>query len=74
MAVIKARRMYEGDDIADTARKIEAIAPDGFRFTPDQYRAAEQGLTKNVNLWMILYAAHAYQIPADLLFPTLDEY
>jgi hypothetical protein len=45
------------------------------RITGDEYRAMEQGITKNVPLWVVMYLAHEYRINADTLVGgLLEEY
>lgn len=57
-------------------RTKEQVAADiseetGYTFTQDQYRAIEQGITKNIPLWVIMAFARVYYVTPDEMFPGL---
>ena len=43
----------------------------GYYFTEDMYRAIEQGMTKQVPLWVILAFMKVYDVLPDDMFPSI---
>lgn len=84
MAVLRKARIHANHTYLMAADSIETASKDDLerglirwqhRITGDEYRAMEQGITKSVPLWVLLYLAHEYRInPNDLLGDVLEEY
>jgi hypothetical protein len=84
MSVLKEAREEHGHTYLQAAEAIEESSRIDLhqgrirwahRITGDEYRAMEQGITKNVPLWVVMYLAHEYRISAErLLGDLLGEY
>jgi hypothetical protein len=84
MRVLREARENHGHSYLDAAEAIETSSKRDHeagriqwlhRITGDEYRAMEQGITKNVPIWVVMYLAHEYRINAETLVGgLLEEY
>lgn len=68
---MRATRNRDQLSYADVSQRLQEET--GYPVTPDQYRSIEQGITKNVPLWLVIGFMRAYNISLQDMFPTPDE-